>query len=350
MKTSLTKTKLNRGMALIIAVILVAFAALYFVTYLILTANEFKQVARSQTWNDSLTVAEAGVEEGLALVNKYAYDTQGVTNWWNTATSDGWTDMGTITAGTNSYHTFSITRSLPAASGYSDSYTVYVTNITSSGLSYSVPEILSIGTVQNESVPTVTRQILVQTAAVSIGAGGGVISQAGIKNNGGVIVDSWDSSTNIHSIWQPNSSYRWNYFSAGMKYGLWSNSLSYVSNSYPSRTAQVYVFTDSNAITLSGGITIAGYLQTGPGGTVSIGAQSSVGDLPWCFGVNGAGGGQTGLETGHWQEDANRNFTSYPLPALANTWQSNKWLPIPTPGVSNVIKIGGVWWYTNNIW
>jgi hypothetical protein len=89
MKTSLLKTKRNRGIALLITVILVAFAALYFVTYLVLTANEYKNVARSQTWNDSLTVAEAGVEEGLALINKNAYDTVGVTNWWLTATSDG---------------------------------------------------------------------------------------------------------------------------------------------------------------------------------------------------------------------------------------------------------------------
>jgi hypothetical protein len=357
MKTSLTKTKRNQGIALIIAVILVAFAALYFVTYLILTANEFKQVARSQTWNDSLTVAEAGVEEGLALVNKNAYDTQGVTNWWLTATSDGWTDLGTSIAGTNVFHTFTITRTLPSASGYSDSYTVYVTNVTTAALPYSLPTIYSIGTVQNESVPTVSRQILVQTTAVSIGAGGGVISQAGIKNNGTVLVDSWDSSTNIHSIWQPNSSYRFNYFSPGIKYGLWSNSLSFISNSYPSRTANVYVFTDQNVIQLVGGITIAGYLQTGPNGTASIGSQASVGDMTWCFGPGGGGPGTgtTGLQPGHWQQDANRNFSSYPLPAFQNTWQSNRWLPIPhpvppAPGLTNVIKIGGVWWYTNNIW
>jgi hypothetical protein len=351
MKTILPKTKRNRGMALIIAVILVAFAALYFVTYLMLTANEFKEVARSQTWNDSLTVAEAGVEEGLALVNKYAYDTQGVTNWTQTAASDGWNVDLPYVAGTNTYQRFWITRTLPAASGYSDSYTVYVTNITSSGLSYSVPEILSIGTVQNESVPTVSRQILVQTAAVSVGAGGGVIAQAGIKNNGNVLVDSWDSSTNIHSIWQPNASYRWNYFSPPTRYGTWSNTLSYVSNSYPSRTANVYVFTDSNVIQLVGGITVAGYLQTGVNGTASIGSQATVGDMKWCFGASGGGPGtgNTGLQPGHWQEDANRNFSSYPLPGFQNSWQTN-WLPIPTPGLSNVINIGGVWWYTNNAW
>jgi hypothetical protein len=354
MKTSLTKTERKQGMALIIAVILVAFAALFFVTYLMLTANEFKEVARSQTWNDSLTVAEAGIEEGLALVNKNAYDTQGVTNWWLTAASDGWNVGQPFAAGTNTFQRFWITRTLPSASGYSDSYTVYVTNITYSGQTYSVPAILSIGTVQNESVPTVSRQIYVQTAAVDIGAGGGVISQAGIKNNGQVAVDSWDSSTNIHSIWQTNSVYRWNYFSAGTHYGTWSNSLSKVSNSYPSRTAQVYVFTDSNVIQLIGGITIAGYLQTGVNGTASIGSQASVGDLAWVYGANGTGGGQTGLETNHWQQDANRNFASYPLPTFQNTWQNNQWLPIPAPtpppGLSNVINIGGVWWYTNSMW
>jgi hypothetical protein len=351
MKTSLLKTKRNRGIALLITVILVAFAALYFVTYLVLTANEYKNVARSQTWNDSLTVAEAGVEEGLALINKNAYDTVGVTNWWLTATSDGWSNLGTTTAGTNTFQVFSITRTLPNVSGgnYSASYTVYVTNVTYSGGAYSVPTILSIGTVQNESVPTVSRRIVVQTSAVSIGASGGVIAQDGITDNGGVVVDSWDSSTNLHSFWQTNAVFRWNYFSSGTKYGTWSNTLSYVSNSFPSRTAQVYVFTDSNVITLNGGITIAGYLQTGPNGTVQVGSQSSVGDLPWCFGAGGSGISTPGLEPGHWQQDANRNFQSYPLPSFANSWQTN-WLNVPTPGNGSVIQIGGVWWYTNNVW
>jgi hypothetical protein len=179
---------------------------------------------------------------------------------------------------------------------------------------------------------------------------GGILAQAGVKNNGTVTVDSFDSSDPNHSIWQPNAVYRLNYFSPGTKYGTWSNSLSYVSNSFPSRTANVAVFTDSNVVQLIGGLTIAGYLESGPNGTASIGSQASIGDLPWCFGVNGTGPGtgQTGLEPGHWIQNVNRNFTSYPRPAIHNSWQTS-WLPVSAPN-GNIIKIGGGWWYTNGVW
>lgn len=344
MKTSVNKSKQDRGIALIITVILVAFAALYFVTYLILTANEYNTVGRSQTWNDSLTVAEAGVEEGLALVNQYAFTTTTISNWTTSATADGWTYVSSSTVGTNSYQVYSISRSLPNSTC---SYTVYVTNLVNGAYPYGLPTILSIGTVTNVSVPSVSRSILVQTAATSQLAGG-VVAQDGVTEHGGIVVDSWDSSTNIHSIWQSNYVFRANYFSRGMSYGLWSNSLSYVSNSYPSRTANVCVFTDSNAVDVIGNTTIAGYLQTGPNGTATLNGNTSVGDLAWCFTSSG-GKNQTGLESGHWEEDANMNFHSYPLPVPTNTWQST-WTNVPSPASGSAIKIGGIWWYTNSVW
>lgn len=343
MKTTQQKSRQDRGIALIITVILIAFAALYFITYLVLTSNEYNTVARSQTWNSALPVAEAGVEEGLALVNKNAYDTTAITNWPVTASLDGWSNTTNIIAGTNTFQVFSISRTLPNNTG---SYVVYVTNIIPSGATYGTPTILSIGTVQNESVPTVSRSILVQTAAISIGSAGGVVSQDGITASGDVEFDSWDSSTSLHCIWQSNTLFRANYYNPGIAYGIWSNSLSYVSNSYPSRTAAINMFTDSNIVDLTGNVTVAGYLQTGPNGTESVGGNCSVGDLLWCFGATGTGG-QTGLEPGHWEQDANQNFHSYPLPNPTNSWQST-WLPVPSP--TNIIKIGGVWWYTNSVW
>jgi hypothetical protein len=347
MKTTLQKIRQDRAMALIITVILIAFAALYFITYLILTSSEYNTVARSQTWNSALPVAEAGVEEGLALVNKNAYDVVSITNWWLTATNDGWANIANYTAGTNTFQVYSLSRTLPNNSG---SYVVYVTNMTGSGSTFGIPTILSIGTVRNESVPSVSRSILVQTAAVSLGGNGGVVSQDGISANGNVEFDSWDSSSTLHSYWQSNTLFRANYFNSGTGYGLWSNTLSYVSNSYPSRTAQINIFTDSNVVDLVGNITVAGYLQTGPNGTESVGGNCSVGDLAWCFGPTGNGSGaQSGLEPGHWEQDANQNFYSYPLPVPTNSWQST-WLPVPTPASGTSIKIGGIWWYTNSVW
>lgn len=349
MKTKLQR-KLNQGGALVLTVVIFAAAALYVSAYLLMVATERNAVARSQQWNDALTVAEAGAEEGLALVNKYAYSESSVSNWVQTAAQDGWSNMTNYTAGTNTFQIFTLGRTLPNNSG---SYRVYVTNVISSAYPYGLPVILSIGTANNEVGPSVSRQILVQTYATMVGGSGGVVAQDGVTTSGNVNYDSWDSSDPNHSIWQSNAIYRCNYFNpTGTFYGTWSNSLSYVSNSFPSRTAAVYVFTDSNVITLSGGVKIAGYLQTGPNGSETLSGKATVGDLAWCFGANGLGyGAQSGIQPGHYQTDANMNFHSYALPIptnFVNGWMN--WSNVPSPPKNAVINIGGRWWYTNGAW
>lgn len=347
MKTTLRKIKQNSGIALIITVVILAVMAFYFVTYLIMAGGENNTVARSQEWNDALTVAEAGVEEGLALVNKYAYTGTGITNWSTTATADGWANVSTVTSGSVTYQAFNKTLTLPNNTGY---YSVYVTNVftnVSGNISYGSPTIFSIGTAKTASNPDISREIFVQTAAISESAGG-VCAQAGLSEKGGIIVDSWDSSDPNHSIW-PGGVYRQNYFNPlGTTFGIWSNSLSYVSNSFPSRTADVCVFTDSNVIDVVGNTKIAGYLQTGPNGSETMNGQSTVGDLNWCF-----GGGGSGLEPGHYQQNANMNFYSHLLPSPVDTnngWMNWSNVPTFTSAGTNIIRLGGEWTYTNLMW
>jgi hypothetical protein len=55
---------------------------------------------------------------------------------------------------------------------------------------------------------------------------------------------------------------------------------------------------------------IMGTLYSGPGGSYTIGPQGSVGDLAW------VGGGQTGLENGHYKNDFNMDFPTV-LPPYA---------------------------------
>src|SRR5215469_2171626 len=130
MKTTIRKIKKNRGIALLITVVILAIMAFYFVTYLIMASGEHSTVARSQQWNDALTVAEAGVEEGLALVNKYAYTGTGVTNWSSTASGDGWSLGNTWTSnsslGTVTFQAYTKSLTLPNNTG---SYNVQVVNI-----------------------------------------------------------------------------------------------------------------------------------------------------------------------------------------------------------------------------
>lgn len=164
----------------------------------------------------------------------------------------------------------------------------------------------------------------------------GGITAVNIDFNGnGVICDSFDSSDTNHSIWQTNLFFR------GMNYGIWSNSLSYNTNSLPSLTANFHAAATANLIDV-GYAKIYGYIDAAPGGVYNISHAGSVGDLNWVH------SGTLGLQPGHFRDDMNMTFTSLPLPNPATRLQSS-WLPIATGtvGGTNVICIGSV--YSNGI-
>src|SRR6266436_4457142 len=61
--------RLERGSALVVTLIICAILATLVGSYFCLIETQHKSVARSQSWNEALTVAEAGAEEALALLN-----------------------------------------------------------------------------------------------------------------------------------------------------------------------------------------------------------------------------------------------------------------------------------------
>lgn len=176
---------------------------------------------------------------------------------------------------------------------------------------------------------------------------GGIIALTTMDFKGNnVKIDSFDSTTNIHSFWQYNLSYH------GQPYGIWSNTLSYTtysatSNS-PSRTANVTVATDGSIINI-GNAAIAGYVDTAPGGTVSLNVNGYVGDLAWVFSPSGnvPGNATQNIQAGHQRDDMNISFFSYNLPnPIQNGWQTD-WFPVPRSAslgaTTNVVKVGGTW-------
>lgn len=326
------KTQKSRGAALLVAVLFFVFTAVFLATYLILTQGEYTSVARSQTWNSSMVLAEAGVEDGMALINKYADQNGSLSNWANVATADGWAKI----VDTASNQVFYLAKRSPDPNlGY---YSVYVTNFLSG--TNPGPTILSIGTAKwNSSSATFQnqnpiRKVYVQTYGASQ-LGGGMIALSTMDFNGnGVWIDSFDSTSPLHSIWQTN----WLFH--GKAYGIWSSSLSIYSNTLPSRTADVVVATDASIINV-GNANIAGYVDTAPGGTSGVGNNGSVGDLTWAL-VNQA----RGIQPGHAKDDMNRTFYSKPLPVPTNNLTGQlTWWPVPSP--TNVIRIGG--WYSNSV-
>lgn len=329
----LRKFSLNqqrRGVALILTVLFLVFVAIFLASYLFLAQGEYLAVTRSQTWNVSLVLAEAGVEDALAFINQQAGNYASVTNW-TSSSGQGWSSF--IDANSNQVFYLN-SRSPDTNLGY---YSVYVTNFvagTNGG-----PHILSIGTArwENPAGPKAgenvamlafkdnpTRKIFVKTTAASQVKGGGITAYAGMDFKGNnVTVDSFDSTTNTHSIWQTTWSYHGSY------YGYWDPSLSLDEHFLPSRTANVTVATTKGIINV-GNANVAGYVATGPGGTVNIGSHGSVGDLYWAF-------HNSGLQPGRSCDDVNQTFYSYSLPSPVTASQSAWW---PVPAVTT--NIGGV--------
>src|SRR5258706_3837346 len=209
MKINLSPSKRNQGSALFITVMIAVAVAATVATYLLMVQGQYRSVIRSQTWNNSLVVAEAGVEEALAFVNKYqgTTTTNALSNWTNgvvsNITPDGW---AYATSAGNQVYTMSRTLT-------NGSYAVIITNVFS-GSNY-VPVILSTGTAtwrldtasaaqpmfasSGVAASSPTRTIFVQTKADS-NLTGGLISQTTMDFHGNnVTVDSYDSSKNTNS-------------------------------------------------------------------------------------------------------------------------------------------------------
>ena len=359
MKTQINPDKKCRGSAMISVAILAMVVGGALATYLLMVSGESTFVARSETWNNAMVIAEGGMEEGLACVNKNVGQAGSLLNWTNV--SDGWdtSDETAYKALTWTYQgvttnwqstsgvIYHIRRYLDSTNGY---YDVYINN---SSNSTNGPEILSIGTADwttlassdstNVSVKInspATRKIYLQTSANAQSGDNGLVANSLTFHGNNVTIDSFDSTSSSHSIW---NTHLWFH---GANYGTWSNTLSYSDSSLPSRTANVHVAAETNNISV-GNANIYGYINTSPGGTESVGAQGSVGDLAWVH------GGSSGLQPGHFKDDMNQVFTSLSLPtSFNNSVQTNNWLLVATgtAGKTNVIKIGGAWTNISGVW
>lgn len=319
MKTILNPKRKTAGGAILFTIVVTGVAAITMASYLRMVQTEYTTVSRSQTWNGSLVVAESGIEEALALINKYVQTTNWVTNWTTTAVSqDHWSVLpdGVFTkTQTNGNY------------GY---YTVYVTNNYDAVNSNFIPQISSIGTAYWQGSDMTyggngaTRTVYLQ-ASGNASFSGGLLAHYNIDFNGNnVSMDSYDSSSKTASYW------RTNWFYQGHNFGTYTNTL---------RTANVVVGTDGSLLN-AGNANIYGYAATGPGGQVTIGPQATIGDLNW-IGPDPGHPLNNGVQPGHTRQDMNVPFIDPVLPAGAASGMA---LQQPT---NYTIRIGGIL-YTNN--
>jgi len=220
--------------------------------YLTLMQQQAAMSTRSQTWNLAISLAEAGVEEGLEMLNGGASNLAG----------DGWTQHGLV---------YTCTRTLASGSSYSvsldcsDPSTPVMTStgsVVTATIAYNPPRVFfaaatSYGLGQPAGSTTVSRVVRVTCTK------GGLFTKALVAKNtinlngNNITSDSFDSSNPAYST--------------GGQYDS------------TKRRANGDIATNdgiANAISV-GNANIYGHVATGPSGTVTIGPDGVIGDLAW---------------------------------------------------------------------
>ena len=251
------------------------------VSYLTLVANQNRSSFHSLTWNTCVPVMEAGIEEALTQIHYYGF-TNLLFNGWTIGIDLRYHKKRSVGAD-GSYYEVTIQPVDPpviVSTGYAaapantgkpmggSSAFGMIMGAVSGSLSPSAPAILS-------------RMARVTTKKQSAGAGG-LIAKGAIQFDGSSYLDSFDSSDSNYStngIYDPAK-----------------------------RKDKAMALTNSKtpgAIKLASA-TIYGSTTTGPRGSVII-AGATVGDAAWVA-------GQTGLQPGHFENDANVQFDDVPEP------------------------------------
>ncbi len=294
-------SRLNRasedGNFILVALILSAICGLTLGSYLIMAQQQNTSIYRSQTWNGAMAISEAGIEDGLQMINVLAGRYVEISKWTNYATANGWDQNGNI------YH---VRRTLNG-----NSYDVWITNQflsdrlvgptisclgnmpwTFSSLSPGAQQVLFAQTGPTMIPSQLARKVWVRTRrdplfTVAMAA----IETIDLKGNN-IRTDSFDSSSTNTSI-----------------NGLYPTG-------HPEMTGDSGdVCTDSALVdSLNvGNADIKGHIRTGPGvGTYTVGANGSVGSSAW------VDGGNVGIQPGWASTDFNILFPQAELPPDAS--------------------------------
>jgi hypothetical protein len=198
---------------------------LFLGTYLALTSNENQSVMRSLSWNSSLPLAEAGVEEALSHLNVNKFD----------YAADGWFQNGT---------NYTKTRVL------GDSYY----SVTLSGSPGSLVTISATGSAHWMDDQFISRDVQVLVRTLVTYNYPGLVARV-LALGGNFHADSYDSSDPL--------------FSTGGAYD-------------PAKASdKALVATTGSGFTLSGSSHIYGSVASGPGGKIITGGAAIIGDQNW---------------------------------------------------------------------
>ena len=294
MKTSFLTLKRNTGSTLLTTLVIAAVVGLTAVAYLKMVSNQNYLVQRSQAWNTTIPIIEAGVEEALTHLNRNG------TNALNlNLTADGWTLQNGLYVKQSwvgeSYYVVTLkfdTRPEIVSQGYVPQQANYVS---AGGPMFATLNL----------DPLATARYVYRTVKVVATPDGmfvkGMVARFKIDLAGNDIhTDSFDST---------NPSY-----STGGQYD-------------PAKARDNGDIATNDGVTNTLGVgnaNIWGRVATGPKGSVTMGPNGGVGDKNWLSDPSHAGT----IQPGYRSDDMNVSF-----PPVKEPWTGGAFNP--TPGVYN---------------
>jgi len=263
MKTNLRKLRSEQGSILFVVLVATAIVGAALASYLHLVSTQNYSVARSQAWNRTIPILEAGIEEAMAQINHNPSAASLVANGW-------------VLSGTN------YVKKVPIGDEY------FVAKIAL--LAFPIIESQGFAKVPLSNTDFLARRVRVTTRRTSLYtkamAADGMIDLLG--NN--VTSDSFDSSDPAASIG-----------------GLYDPSI---------RRANGDIATNGQLVNV-GNANIYGHVSTGPGGSSDVESNGSVGDLAW------HAAGNTGIQSGYSADDMNVEFPPVIAPYTVGLPPSN---------------------------
>ncbi len=302
MKTSISSRRAQSGSTYMTVVITTIIVGAMLAAYLKMISVQNQFTMRSQAWNRSVPVLEAGVEEAMAHLNRNAspdasgnFNVNLVSDGWAVDPNGGWFKVGNI--GDDYYHT-RITSFTPGGTGGNFPFIEsvgYVKQLPTFSLNRGTGPFLAAISLQDlTSAGYTKRAVLAGTTNVPTFTKA-LVARRGIDMNGnGVFVDSFDSSNTNFS-----TNKRWVWSKHRANGDIASNDT--ITNTISIQNANIW-----------------GRVATGPHGTVSIGSQGCVGDAAWQ--ANSANRGK--IQPGYSTDDMNVQFPEVVLPAGSGSWSA----------------------------
>jgi hypothetical protein len=262
--------------ALLVVMVLGGLLCLFVMSYLSLVEEQNRLSARSQAWNIAIAVSEAGIEEGLEVLNSASLP----------QASDGWTANGKVYSRTNTLpggNAYGVSLDLTLANAPAIVARSYI-NLPFFAAAPSQTMFALIG--PNGSGSTIVSRAVRVTCSKnpsSLFTAAMVAKHAIALKGDGVLTDSFDSSNPAKST---NGKYD------GNKY----------------KGDRGDVATNDGIIVGVGNANIYGKLHTGPNGSYNMGPNGGVGTHAWQTQYG------SGLEPDYFLQDANFTFPNTSLP------------------------------------